>query len=75
MDFLTKLEGEAMKFFQLPPQEKAKSAPPNPFGYGSKVTGPNGDVDWVEYLLFSTNPELASRNPNSAVSGISQSMR
>ncbi|XP_041992836.1 gibberellin 2-beta-dioxygenase-like [Salvia splendens] len=75
MDFLTKLEAEAMKFFQLPPQEKAKSGPPNPFGYGSKVIGPNGDVGWVEYLLFSTNPELASRNPNPAAPGISQSLR
>ncbi|KAG6419336.1 hypothetical protein SASPL_121554 [Salvia splendens] len=75
VDFLTKLEGEAMKFFQLPPQEKAKSGPPNPFGYGSKVIGPNGDVGWVEYLLFSTNPDLASRNPNSAAPGISQSLR
>ncbi|KAL1560443.1 Gibberellin 2-beta-dioxygenase [Salvia divinorum] len=75
MDFLTKLEAEAMKFFQLPPQEKAKSGPPNPFGYGSKVIGPNGDVGWVEYLLFSTNPDLASRNPNSAAPGISQTLR
>ena len=74
-DFLAGLEGEAMKFFQLPPQEKAKSGPANPFGYGSKVIGLNGDVGWVEYLLFSTNPDLASLNPTSAAPGISQSLR
>ncbi|KAG6405026.1 hypothetical protein SASPL_132606 [Salvia splendens] len=74
MDFVTQLESEAMKFFKLPPPEKAKSGPPNPFGYGSKVIGPNGDVGWVEYLLFSTNPDLASRNPSSAATGISETL-
>ncbi|KAL1555853.1 iron ascorbate-dependent oxidoreductase [Salvia divinorum] len=71
MDFVTRLESEALKFFKLPAPEKAKSGPPNPFGYGSKVIGPNGDVGWVEYLLFSTNPDLASRNPSSTATGIS----
>ncbi|XP_057780106.1 gibberellin 2-beta-dioxygenase 2-like [Salvia miltiorrhiza] len=45
-----------------------------PFGYGSKVIGPNGDVGWVEYLLFSTNPDHISRNPNFAAPGISQTL-
>ncbi|XP_047951929.1 gibberellin 2-beta-dioxygenase-like [Salvia hispanica] len=74
MDFVTQLESEAMKFFKLPPPEKARSGPPNPFGYGSKVIGPNGDVGWVEYLLFSTNPDLASRNPSAAATGISETL-
>ncbi|CAA3029858.1 gibberellin 2-beta-dioxygenase-like [Olea europaea subsp. europaea] len=55
MEFIARLEDEAMKFFNLPQQEKEKSGPPNPFGYGDKKIGPNGDVGWVEYLLFSTN--------------------
>ncbi|XP_057764026.1 gibberellin 2-beta-dioxygenase-like [Salvia miltiorrhiza] len=74
MDFLADMEAEAMKFFKLAPQEKAQFGPPNPFGYGSKVIGPNGDVGWVEYLLFSTNPDLISRNPNFAAPGISQTL-
>lgn len=67
MDFLNKLEAEVVEFFKLPQLEKEKSGPPNPFGYGSKMIGWNGDVGWVEYLLFSTNPQLFSRNPNAAV--------
>lgn len=74
MDFLSQLEAEAVKFFDQPSPEKEKSGPPNPFGYGSKIIGPNGDVGWIEYLLFSTNPELISRHPNAAVPGIPQTL-
>ncbi|KAH6790213.1 gibberellin 2-oxidase [Perilla frutescens var. frutescens] len=67
MDLLSKLEAEAIKFFKLPQQEKEKSKS-SPFGYGSKNIGPNGDVGWIEYLLFSTNPELiSSHHPNDVV--------
>ncbi|XP_008792996.2 gibberellin 2-beta-dioxygenase 3-like [Phoenix dactylifera] len=52
IDIMAKLEEEAVKFFSLPQVEKEKSGPPNPFGYGNKSIGPNGDVGWVEYLLF-----------------------
>lgn len=55
-----RLEDEALKFFNLPQHEKDKAGPPNPFGYGNKAIGPNGDVGWVEYLLFTTNPDLIS---------------
>ncbi|KAG8365624.1 hypothetical protein BUALT_Bualt18G0125500 [Buddleja alternifolia] len=41
MEFLSLLEDEAVKFFKLPQQEKEKSGPPNPFGYGNKKIGPN----------------------------------
>ncbi|XP_009591747.1 gibberellin 2-beta-dioxygenase 1-like [Nicotiana tomentosiformis] len=57
---ITKLEGEAVKFFNLPQCEKDKAGPANPFGYGNKRIGTNGDVGWIEYLLFSTNSELIS---------------
>lgn len=74
MEFLSKLEAEAVKFFKLPQQEKEKSGPPNPFGYGSKNIGTNGDVGWVEYLLFCTNPELISQNANAVIPGISETL-
>ncbi|KAH7861940.1 hypothetical protein Vadar_032853 [Vaccinium darrowii] len=55
-EFITSLESEAVKFFSLPLSEKEKAGPPEPFGYGNKCIGPNGDVGWVEYLLLRTNP-------------------
>ncbi|XP_012830243.1 PREDICTED: gibberellin 2-beta-dioxygenase-like [Erythranthe guttata] len=55
MEFLDRLESEVVEFFKLPQQEKEKSGPPSPFGYGNKKIGPNGDVGWVEYLLLSTD--------------------
>ncbi|KAK4361343.1 hypothetical protein RND71_020295 [Anisodus tanguticus] len=58
IETITKLESEAVKFFNLSQIEKDKAGPANPFGYGNKRIGSNGDVDWVEYLLFTTNPEL-----------------
>ncbi|GAA0151601.1 oxygenase [Lithospermum erythrorhizon] len=58
-DFISKLEAEAVRFFKLSQSEKEKATPANPFGYGSKKIGPNGDIGWVEYLLCSMNPELA----------------
>ncbi|XP_010279629.1 PREDICTED: gibberellin 2-beta-dioxygenase [Nelumbo nucifera] len=57
MDFVSRLESEAIKFFSLPQSEKENGGPPDPFGYGNRRIGPNGDVGWVEYLLFNTNPE------------------
>lgn len=52
VELAQRLEAEAIKFFALPQLDKEKSGPPNPFGYGNKTIGPNGDVGWVEYLLF-----------------------
>lgn len=58
IETINKLENEAVKFFNLSQIEKDKAGPANPFGYGNKRIGSNGDVGWVEYLLFTTNPEL-----------------
>lgn len=58
MEFITKLELEAIKFFSSPMSQKEKAGPPDPFGYGNKKVGPNGDVGWVEYILLSTNSEF-----------------
>lgn len=56
-EFITKLESEAIKFFSLPLSEKQKAGPPDPFGYGNKKIGPNGDIGWVEYILLTTYSE------------------
>ncbi|KAL0407497.1 UNVERIFIED_CONTAM: Gibberellin 2-beta-dioxygenase [Sesamum latifolium] len=72
MELFNLLEAEAVKFFKLPQQEKEKSGPPSPFGYGNKRIGPNGDVGWVEYLLFSTTTN--SHNPNPIFPGIPQTL-
>ncbi|KAE9457980.1 hypothetical protein C3L33_10099, partial [Rhododendron williamsianum] len=55
-EFISSLESEAVKFFSMPLSEKEKAGPPEPFGYGNKCIGPNGDVGWVEYLLLRANP-------------------
>ncbi|KAF3340804.1 gibberellin 2-beta-dioxygenase-like protein [Carex littledalei] len=57
MDLVEKLEAEAVKFFAMPQSEKEKSGLSNPFGYGSKKIGINGDVGWLEYLLIATSAE------------------
>ncbi|KAB1216150.1 Gibberellin 2-beta-dioxygenase 1 [Morella rubra] len=67
VDFITNLESKAIDFFSLPLSEKEKAAPPAPLGYGNKNIGPNGDIGWVEYLLFTTNPD-SSRGPFFSVS-------
>lgn len=61
-DLLTQLEQEAIKFFGLPHslKEKAGPRPPDPFGYGCKRIGPNGDVGSIEYILLNANLSLTS---------------
>ncbi|KAG6385265.1 hypothetical protein SASPL_154096 [Salvia splendens] len=58
------LESEAVDFFALPQQEKDRSGPASPFGYGNTRIGPNGDTGWVEYLLLSTRPGLMLHKPH-----------
>ncbi|KAA0053981.1 gibberellin 2-beta-dioxygenase-like [Cucumis melo var. makuwa] len=60
-ELIAALESETLKFFHLPQSEKEKAGPPDPFGYGSKRIGPNGDVGWIEYLLLNTKPQLISQ--------------
>ncbi|KOM25033.1 hypothetical protein LR48_Vigan45s003500 [Vigna angularis] len=60
LEMITRLENEALKFFTQSQSVKDKAGPPDPFGYGSKRIGTNGDMGWVEYLLLSTNPDIVS---------------
>lgn len=64
LDFIARLESEAVRFFSLPLSDKEKVGPPNPFGYGNKKIGRNGDVGWVEYLLLRTDPRFNFHNHN-----------
>ncbi|XWS27444.1 hypothetical protein CRYUN_Cryun26dG0115800 [Craigia yunnanensis] len=57
MEFISRLESEATKFFSLSLCEKEKTGQPKPYGYGNKRIGPNGDVGWVEYLLLASNQD------------------
>ncbi|RDX90341.1 Gibberellin 2-beta-dioxygenase, partial [Mucuna pruriens] len=60
LELMSKLENEALKFFRKAQSEKDKAGPPDPYGYGNKRIGTNGDMGWVEYLLLSTNPDVIS---------------
>ncbi|KAI3410305.1 Fe2OG dioxygenase domain-containing protein [Psidium guajava] len=55
-EVVDRLEDEAVGFFRLPQSEKDKASPADPYGYGSKRIGRNGDVGWIEYLLLHTIP-------------------
>ncbi|KAI5420233.1 Gibberellin 2-beta-dioxygenase 1, variant 3, partial [Lathyrus oleraceus] len=60
MESISLLESEAVKFFSMAFDQKEKVGPANPFGYGNKKIGQNGDIGWVEYLLLSNNQDFNS---------------
>ncbi|KAG6538355.1 gibberellin 2-beta-dioxygenase-like [Zingiber officinale] len=61
-ELIARLEEEAIKFFSLSQMEKERYGPANPFGYGSRTIGGNGDVGWLEYLLLEINSESISHS-------------
>ncbi|XP_076933150.1 gibberellin 2-beta-dioxygenase 1-like [Bidens hawaiensis] len=65
--YINKLESQAMKFFTSPLSLKQKAGPPDPFGYGNKKLGQNGDFGWVEYLLLDLKLEPDHKNPTISV--------
>lgn len=58
-DCIKKMEDESIKFFGKSALEKQKAGPANPWGYGSKNIGFNGDSGEVEYLIMDTNNLLS----------------
>ncbi|KAG6481297.1 gibberellin 2-beta-dioxygenase-like [Zingiber officinale] len=60
MELVARLEDEAVKFFSLSQMEKERSGPANPFGYGNRKIGGNGDVGWLEYLLLEVTSKSIS---------------
>ncbi|CAA0832324.1 Gibberellin 2-beta-dioxygenase 2 [Striga hermonthica] len=74
-DFLSVLESKAVDFFNLPQELKEKWAPPGPLGYGCKNIGPNGDVGWIEYLLFHTNTGGLGSSDSSGFTGAQLTLR
>lgn len=60
---VARLEAAAMDFFALPEWEKEKAGMANPFGYGNKNIGRNGDVGWLEYLLLEATSQPAVSIP------------
>ncbi|XP_051135236.1 gibberellin 2-beta-dioxygenase 1-like [Andrographis paniculata] len=60
------LESQALEFFSLPIADKERTGP---FVYGKNKIGPNGDVGWVEYLLFTSDSHADIHRRFSAVFG------
>ncbi|KAF2310314.1 hypothetical protein GH714_007710 [Hevea brasiliensis] len=84
-EIISKMEQESLSFFAKPFPEKELAGPANPFGYGCKNIGFNGDIGEVEYLVLNSHPlsisqrsKSISNDPNkfsSAVSGYIEAVR
>ncbi|CAN0855214.1 Gibberellin 2-beta-dioxygenase 2 [Linum grandiflorum] len=60
---ISRMAQEGVRFFGRPAQEKQRAGPADPFGYGCKNIGFNGDVGEVEYVMLNTDPRsIAERS-------------
>jgi len=75
MECISLLESEAVKFFSMSIDQKEKAGPANPFGYGNKKIGQNGDIGWVEYLLLTNNQDFNSFKLSPAFGNDSDKLR
>ncbi|XP_004486576.1 gibberellin 2-beta-dioxygenase 2-like [Cicer arietinum] len=70
-DIISKMEKEGFDFFAKPMEEKKLVALDNPFGYGCKNIGFNGDMGEVEYLLLNANVPSIPNDPSNFSSTVS----
>ncbi|KAF4347408.1 gibberellin 2-beta-dioxygenase 2 [Cannabis sativa] len=64
VDVISKMEEESLSFFSKSEAQKKQAGPANPYGYGSKTIGFNGDMGEVEYILLNTNPNTIAHYSN-----------
>lgn len=60
-DVITDMEDEAVRFFAFPQSEKERGGPTDPYGYGHRTIGCNGDVGWIEYLFLPCHLQYIQR--------------
>ncbi|CAI0467568.1 unnamed protein product [Linum tenue] len=67
---VSRMAQESLGFFARPDHEKKRAGPADPFGYGCRNIGFNGDVGEVEYVLLNTHPgSIAQRSGDSSAAG------